>query len=294
MIQLPLPQEEIILPVTGKQIRVYPLTVKHKLMIAESELLTMSSRLKFIAEIAYDRIVDKELFQNNYETFLRNVYEADIEAIYYGIMKATYKKPVPFVVTCPKCGYINEVEVPVEQLIKNLRINQGGQDKYYLDQHKVDVEEFGLTFILKLPTLYDIIRVFEFAEQNNFNILKESVKADSLEALMLKLAPYSILAGLVMIQTSDGQVVRNDTSSPALMRDCLEVLFNLTEDVLARLHEFISNLKAKYAYEFGFQYICKNPQCESHKKKEYIEADVDILSQFFPIPIEKLLQEQGA
>ena len=291
MIQLPLPQSEIILPVTGKALRVLPLTVKHKLQIAESELLTMSSRLKFISELAFNRIVDKDVFQENYETFLRNIYEPDIEAIYYGVMQAKYRKPIPFVITCPKCGHVNEVEVPVDQLIKTLRINQGGQDKYYLEQHKVEVSEYGLTFVLKLPSLYDIIKVFEFAEQNNFNFLKESVKAESFEKLMLKLSPYAILSGLIMIQTSDGQVVKNDTSSIALMNECLEVLLSLTEDILSEVHEFLVKLKGKYAYEFGFQYICQNPNCVSFNNREYQEASVDILSQFFPIPIEKLLQE---
>ena len=85
MLKLKLPKHEVILPVTGKKLFVHPLTVKDHAMINESEILTMSGRLDFVSRLAFDKLIQKEMFQDNLESFQRSIYEYDLEAIIYGI-----------------------------------------------------------------------------------------------------------------------------------------------------------------------------------------------------------------
>jgi hypothetical protein len=295
-VKVPLPQQEVILPVTGRHIIVMPLTLKHKMMIAESEILTLSERYNFICKLLFDRIANKEIFgedTNNinklYQTFLSNIYEADLEALIYGIAQVTYRKPYTFRVVCPKCGQLTTVEVPMSDLIMDLKINQGGQDTFFNDIHTLDLPHLGLKFQLILPTLYHTIHTLKFAESKNVNLLAESVKSDNLESLLYRAAPYITLASIHTIQTQDGTIYRNTVTNFKAMEQILDILLQLTDEDLAELLTFTENLKSRYYIRLGFKFICSNPNCENHKNKVSIEHTVDLLTEFFPIPIERLL-----
>jgi len=230
-VKVPLPQQEVILPVTGRHIIVMPLTLKHKMMIAESEILTLSERYNFICKLLFDRIANKEIFgedTNNinklYQTFLSNIYEADLEALIYGIAQVTYRKPYTFRVVCPKCGQLTTVEVPMSDLIMDLKINQGGQDTFFNDIHTLDLPHLGLKFQLILPTLYHTIHTLKFAESKNVNLLAESVKSDNLESLLYRAAPYITLASIHTIQTQDGTIYRNTVTNFKAMEQILDIL----------------------------------------------------------------------
>jgi hypothetical protein len=282
-----LPKQQTILPVTGKQVTVYPLVLRDKLLIAESEILTMSERLNFIAKLAYDKL-EKEDESYDYQSFLKDTYEQDLNAIIHGILQVTYRKPYPFPQICPLCGKADVYEVPIEQIIKDLKINQGGQDKFYLDLHEVVDPDTNIKFILKLPTLYDVIESLRFAESNDINFLKESVKADNYTALMYKLLPYLLLPAINAIQLPDNTIIRhtNNADKPKV----INTLLNMLETTLMVAFEKLEELRSKYYVEFGFKAICKNPECESYKQKKPVEYDIDLLTTFFPIPVEKLLQ----
>jgi len=285
--QIPLPQQEVILPVTGKTVRVQALTVKEKLAIVESEILTMSERLKFITQLTYEKIVDKEEYPN-LQTFASNIYESDLNALVFGIMQATYRKPYTFRVICEQCGFMNIIEKPIGDTILEMSVNHGGQDRFFNDLHHVIDDATGLKFVLRLPSINDLIKAFKFAEDNDINILKESVKADNINALILKMAPYLLLPALVSIELPDGNALKNDMSK-ASMKNILEFLMQLTEETLALPHEKLEELRSKYKITTGFKYICQNEQCESNQKKQPITFTYDVLSEFFPIPVERLL-----
>jgi len=285
--QIPLPEQEVILPVTGKTVRIKALTVKEKLSIVESEILTMSERLKFITKLVYEKLADKEDFPN-IQTFASNIYESDLSALVLGLMQTTYRKPYTFRVICEQCGYVNIIEKPIGDTILDLRINQGGQDRFFNELHSVKDEATGLQFVIRLPSVNDLIKGFKFAEENDINLLKESVKADNIDALILKMAPYLLLPAIVSIELPDGNVLKNDMSKSS-MKTLLEFLMQLTEESLALPHEKLEELRSRYKLVTGFKYICQNTQCENHQQRKPSTFTYDVLSEFFPIPIERLL-----
>ena len=287
-LNIQLPQQEVILPVTGRSARVYPLTLRLKSTILESEILTMSERFRFICEVVYDRLVNKDDY-GSFENFLNNIYEKDLLALVYGIIKLTYREPYPFRRLCPHCGKIVNFEIPLDQIITKLVVNDK-HDTFYSDVHLYEDPELGLHFQLKLPTMSDLIKTLKFSESLGFNLLSESVKADSLEELFYKSAPIMLLPSIVAIQDKEGHTLKNDLNNPSLMKEVLNTLQELpSEYITSGVLQFLENLRARYTIEFGFKAICPNPSCESNKQKIYVDYEVDILSEFFPIPIEKLL-----
>jgi len=280
-----LPETEVILPVTGQAVRVQPLTLRHQQAIVESEVNTLSERYKFLTELLFDRIVNKDIFNNSYDIFLQNVYDQDLSAIAYGVMSVTHKKPYPFIKVCPRCGYVNTFEVPIKDIISEMNINAGGKDQFYKEIHEFKDENTGVTFRLKLASVGDYIASLKYLESKGINILKESVNADNVLSLALKLKVTMILPALFSIVDAEGQEIKIDPYNKNILNQVYDILTNMIPDsVLDDVLEFINeNLVGKYYIKYGFKAICTNPACESHKKKEPDFYDVDILTDFFPI-----------
>jgi len=289
MLKLSLPKHEVILPVTGKKLFVHPLTVKDHAMINESEILTMSGRLDFVSRLAFDKLIQKEMFQNSLESFQRSIYEYDLEAMIYGILKATYREPVTFYKVCPYCQQIQSFDVSIEDIIKSLKVNTTN-DTVYSDVHSIEVKDVGLAIRYTFPTIYRLIKTFEFAESNGINFLKESVKADSIVSLLQKFKPYYILATLHSLSDTENNTLNVHVTDKHALKEALDILQQLPIDSIDYIYTVLVEKINIYHIKFGFKAICQNKECKSFKEKIGVDYDVDLLSDFFPIPVKKLLE----
>jgi len=277
-----LPQTEVILPVTGKSIRVQPLVLRHQLAIAESEVHTLSERYKFLLEIFWDRIASKDEYNNSFDIFVSSIYEPDLQAIAYGIISITFKKPIPFVRACPRCGYINTFEIPVKDIIADMKINQGGKDSFYKEIHQFQDPDLGIVYNIKVPTMDDVLKALKFIESKNINLLQEAVNSENLEAFILKVAPAVVLPAIYSLQDAEGNEIKNNLNSKAIMETVYSILTEQIPD-LTQVVEFIIDLSKKYYIKLGFNAICTNPECTSYKNRESEFYEVDALTDFFPI-----------
>jgi hypothetical protein len=95
---------EVILPTSGKKIMTRGLKVKELLAIQNVSIVEDSLKVKTlgIANIAYACINNKEIFNNDFNVFLNQITDTDLNSIVFGIIYSTYGKDLPITYSCTK------------------------------------------------------------------------------------------------------------------------------------------------------------------------------------------------
>lgn len=196
------PSYETKVPNFNKTVFTKGMTFKTK-SVLNTNTINQSSTFNVLYNVVWDCISNKEVYNNDYEFFLKHTDWDDLIALLIGILNMTYtntKDNISLNFTCPEpdaknedgiCGKKYKASFKYANLMSNITLNEDTPDLFDKTfEYKMD--EFNIKLELKYESLYTSLKILAIIEELNkpdckawkeFNIESDAVKSSIVSAI---------------------------------------------------------------------------------------------------------------
>jgi len=274
------PSYEVILPMSSTKVLVRGLTLRERTIIA-SNTINKSSSINIMMNVIYDAISNKEIFNNDYDFFLKSIGWSDLKALVVGVLiqsNRLSKSNLSLKAQCPhdSCKKEFPIKMQYNEVVTSVKMSNevGIFEKEYTRIVNDDVE-----IKFSMSNMYTELVVANITEM----IMNDAALLDKYKfsTETLKLLAYSILSKCTMvkhIKQGDSILEFNyDIDDPNVAEDALEFITTITH--LESLDEDIEGIVNPEKYGLSTKHKFKCPHC---KKDVTIDLDDWLVDQLLP------------
>jgi len=271
---------EVILPMSSTKVLIRGLTLRERTIIA-SNTINKSSSINIMMNVIYDAISNKEVFNNDFDFFLKSLGWSDLKALVVGVLiqsNRLSKNNLSLKAQCPHEGCEKQfpISMAYNDVVTSVKINneEGIFEKEYTRTVNDNVE---IKFIMSnMYTELVVANITEMIMNNESLLEKYKFTTDTLQLLA-----YSILSKCTMIREikqGDSTLEFNyNLDDPNVAEDALEFVTIITQ--LETLDENIDIIVNPNEYGLSTKHKFKCPHC---KKDVTIDLDDWLVDQLLP------------